>query len=323
MTFKVFIDGAVGTTGLQIRTRLAGRDDITLVSLAEADRKNPVRRREVLNSVDLVVLCLPDDAAREAVALIDSPSVRVIDASSAHRIADGWVYGMPEYAADQRGKIAVAKRVSNPGCYAITGVSMLRPLVADGLIPRDFPVTINAISGYSGGGKKLISEFEDSESPDYSQDAFRVYGLGLEHKHTEEIRVWSGLDNRPLFVPSIARFRQGMLVQVPLQLWSLPSKPNPADIQASLAAHYAGFRFVSVATLAQTSAIGALEPEAANGTNDLRLHVFGNEAQGQAVIIGLIDNLGKGASGQAVQNINIMLGCDETAGLEKTVIPAY
>ncbi|MBC8159144.1 MAG: N-acetyl-gamma-glutamyl-phosphate reductase [Alphaproteobacteria bacterium] len=323
MTFKVFIDGAVGTTGLQIRARLTGREDITLVSLPEEDRKNPERRREVLNSVDLVVLCLPDDAAREAVSLIDNPDVRVIDASSAHRTAEGWVYGMPELAADQGAKIAAAKRVTNPGCYAITGVSMLRPLVLAGLIPADFPVTINAISGYSGGGKKLIANFEDKSAPDYSVDAFRVYGLGLEHKHTEEIRVWSGLDNRPLFVPSIARFRQGMLVQVPLQLWALPGKPSPADIQAALAAHYAGRRFVSVASLADTSAMGAMEPEAANGTNDLRLHVFGNEARGQAVVIGLIDNLGKGASGQAAQNINIMLGCDETAGLEETVIPAY
>ncbi|MBT3358422.1 MAG: N-acetyl-gamma-glutamyl-phosphate reductase [Rhodospirillales bacterium] len=323
MTFKVFIDGAVGTTGLQIRTRLEGRDDVILISLPEAERKNPESRREVLNSVDLVVLCLPDDAAREAVSLIDSAEVSVIDASSAHRTAEGWIYGMPEYAADQRDKIAAAKRVSNPGCYAITGVSMLRPLVATGLIPADFPVTINAISGYSGGGKKLISDFEDVNSPDYSHDAFRVYGLGLEHKHTEEIRVWSGLDNRPLFVPSIARFRQGMLVQVPLQLWSLPGKPGPADIHAALAEHYAGCRFVSVASLEETTAKSALEPEALNGTNDLRLHVFGNAARGQAVVVGLIDNLGKGASGQAVQNINIMLGCDETAGLEETVIPAY
>ena len=323
MTFKVFIDGEVGTTGLQIRARLEGRGDVTLARLPEAERKDLERRREMLNSADLVVLCLPDDAAREAVSLIDNPDVRVIDASSAHRTAEGWVYGMPEFDAGQTAKIAAAKRVTNPGCYAITGVSMLRPLVSAGLIPHDFPVTINAISGYSGGGKKLIANFEDKGDAGYTEAPFRVYGLALEHKHTEEIRAWSGLDNRPLFVPSIARFRQGMIVQVPLQLWALPGKPSPADIHAALAGHYAGCRFVSVASLEETSAMSGLEPEAVNGTNELRLHVFGNAARGQAVVMGLIDNLGKGASGQAVQNINIMLGQDETAGLTETVIPAY
>lgn len=323
MTPKVFIDGEVGTTGLQIRARLAGRNDVTLVSLPEAERKDSARRREALNAADMVILCLPDDASREAVALIDNPRTRVIDASSAHRVAEGWVYGMPEYAAGQRAAIAGAKRVTNPGCYAITAVSMLHPLVAAGIVPADFPVTINAISGYSGGGKKMVASFENPSAADYTKTPFRVYGLGLEHKHTEEIRKWSGLANRPVFVPSVGRFRQGMIVQVPLQLWALPGKQTPETVQAILADHYAGQRFVRVAGLDETAAMSGLEPEALNGTNALHLFVFGNAKHGQAVVAGLIDNLGKGASGQAVQNLNLMLGLEEQAGLEDMVNPTY
>lgn len=323
MTPKVFIDGEVGTTGLQIRARLAGRKDVALVSLPEAERKDTARRKETMNAADLVILCLPDDASREAVTLIDNPATRVIDASSAHRVADGWVYGMPEYGPGQRAAITQAKRVTNPGCYAITAVSMLHPLVAAGILPAGFPVTINAISGYSGGGKKLIASFENRAAPDYTEAPFRVYALGLEHKHTEEIRKWSGLEHRPLFVPSVGRFRQGMIVQVPLQLWALPGAVTPEAVQAALAAHYAGQRFVKVAGLEATAAMSGLEPEAVNGTNELRLHVFGNAKRGQAVVAGLIDNLGKGASGQAVQNVNLMLGLKEEAGLEGVVNPAY
>ncbi|WP_316976647.1 N-acetyl-gamma-glutamyl-phosphate reductase [Shumkonia mesophila] len=323
MTPKVFIDGEVGTTGLQIRARLAGRKDVALVSLPEAERKDTARRRDAMNAADLVILCLPDDASREAVTLIDNPATRVVDASSAHRVADGWVYGMPEYDAGQRAAIAQAKRVTNPGCYAITAVSMLHPLVAAGLVPADFPVTINAISGYSGGGKKMIASFENKAAPDYTEVPFRVYALGLEHKHTEEIRKWGGLDHRPLFVPSVGRFRQGMIVQVPLQLWALPGAVTSEAVHAALAAHYAGQRFVRVAALEETAAMSGLEPEAVNGTNELRLHVFGNARREQAVVVGLIDNLGKGASGQAVQNVNLMLGLTEEAGLDGVVNPAY
>lgn len=319
MAPTVFIDGDVGTTGLQIRARLVDRSDVTLVRLPEAERKDTERRREMLNAADLVILCLPDDASREAVSLISNPDVRVIDASSAHRTAEGWTYGMPEYEPGHAAAIAASKRVTNPGCYAITSVSMLHPLVAAGLVPADFPVTINAISGYSGGGKKMIASFEDRNAENFTEEPFRVYGLTLEHKHTEEIRAWSGLDHRPLFVPSVGRFRQGMIVQVPLQLWALPGSPKPQDIHEALAKQYAGSRFVTVAGLERTSAMSGLDPEGVNGTNELRLHVFGNEKRGQAVVMGLIDNLGKGASGQAVQNMNLMLGLDETAGLTETV----
>lgn len=317
MTATIFIDGEVGTTGLQIRERLADRSDLSFISLAEEDRKNTEKRREALNDADIVILCLPDDAAREAVALIDNDTTRVIDASSAHRVAEGWVYGMPEWDGNQSDRIASAKRVSNPGCYAITSVAILHPLVAAGMLPADYPVTINAISGYSGGGKALIAAFEDQSADGYTDAPFRVYGLGLAHKHVPEIHQWSGLKTRPLFVPSVGRFRQGMIVQVPLHLASLTGLPSLSDVHAALAAHYADQRFLSVKALDDTLAMTGLEPEGLNGTNEMHLHVFGNEDAGQAVIMGLLDNLGKGASGQAVQNLNLMCGVDEGTGLSR------
>ena len=316
MTAQVFIDGEHGTTGLQIRTRLEGRSDVQLMSLAQEDRRNMDMRREMLNDADLVILCLPDDAARDSVAMIKNPKVKVIDASTAHRVADGWIYGMPEYDGEQRGKIAEATRVSNPGCYAIAAIGLMHPLVERGILPADFPVTINAISGYSGGGKSMIAEFENPNEETYTEVPFRVYGMKLEHKHVREIEKWSGLLQRPLFVPSVGRYYKGMIVQVPLQLRALPGQPSPAAIQGALADHYEGCRFVTVASLQQADAIGLLMPEDLNDTNELRLHVFGNEARGQALLMGLLDNLGKGASGQAVQNLNIMLGLSEAAGLE-------
>lgn len=322
MSATIFIDGEAGTTGLQIRDRLQGRDALSFIQLNEAERKDPARRREALNEADIVILCLPDDAARDAVSMIDNPAVRVIDASSAHRVADGWVYGMPEYEMDQTQRIADAKRVTNPGCYAITSVAILHPLVKAGLLPAAYPVTINAISGYSGGGKKLIAAFEDADDADATADAFRVYGLGLTHKHVPEILRWGGLENPPLFVPSVGRFAQGMIVQVPLQLWSLPGSPTVDEVQACLTKHYAGRRFVTVADTAEARAFAKLQPEALNGTNELRLHVFGNRERGQAVVMGLLDNLGKGASGQAVQNLNIMLGLAEETGLTRDLSAA-
>ena len=317
MNAKIFIDGEAGTTGLQIRARLEGRSDVDLIGLADADRKNTDQRRQMLNGCDIAVLCLPDDAAREALTLIDNLDTRVIDASSAHRVAEGWVYGMPELDAEQTSRIAVAKRVSNSGCYAIASVGLLRPFVAAGLLPDDWPVTINAISGYSGGGKSLIAEFENATAPNHTEAPYFVYGLGLDHKHVPEIEKWSGLRVRPLFVPSVGRFAQGMIVQVPLQLGALPGSPSPAEIHAALSDHYAGRRFVKVAPLAAASGADRLEPEALNGTNELRLHVFANERHGQAILVALLDNLGKGASGLAVQNLNIMLGLPEETGLEE------
>jgi len=315
MTAKVFIDGDVGTTGLQIRERLEGRADIDLLRLPDTERKDPARRQDMLNAADVAILCLPDDAARESASLVENPDTKIIDASTAHRTADGWTYGFPEYDVGQRDAIAASTRVSNPGCYAITSVAMLHPLVQGGLLPSDTPVTINAVSGYSGGGKGLIAAFEDDSSPDHTDAAFYAYALTLQHKHVPEITKWSGLAHAPVFVPSVGRYHQGMIVQIPLALWSLPGSPKAEDIHAALADHYAGQRFVTVADLADTAAMSKLDPESLNGTNELRLHVFANADTEQAVVMGLIDNLGKGASGQTVQNMNIMLGVAEDAGL--------
>ena len=315
MTARIFIDGEAGTTGLQIRARLDGRADVEVASPPDDKRKDPVARAEMLNGCDLAILCLPDAAAREAVALIDNPDARVIDASTAHRTADGWTYGFPELDAEQAGRIAEAKRVANPGCYALASVAMLRPLISAGLLPAGHAVTLNAVSGYSGGGRKMIESYEDKNAADYTEAPFRVYGLGLEHKHVPEIEVHGGLEKRPLFMPSVGRFHQGMIVQLPLALWSLPGKPEPKDIHGALAAHYQDRRFVTVADLADTAAMAGLEPEALNGTDELRLHVFANQAHEHAVVAALLDNLGKGAAGQAVHNMNLMLGLDEAAGL--------
>jgi N-acetyl-gamma-glutamyl-phosphate reductase len=316
MTATVFIDGEHGTTGLQITARLSGRSDVSMLSLPHADRRNVDARRELLNKADVVILCLPDDAAIEAVSMIENPDVRVIDASTAHRTAEGWVFGFPEYDAKQRERVATSNRVSNPGCYAVASISLLHPLVSAGLLPADWPVTINAVSGYSGGGKGMIAEFEDPDAADYTEAPFFVYGLTLKHKHVPEIQRHSGLSKRPVFMPSVGRFAQGMIVQVPLQLWALPGSPTPATVREALADHYAGCRYVTVASQDDVAGISRLEPEIVNGTNELRLHIFGNEAEGQVVLMALLDNLGKGASGSTVQNMNIMLGLDETAGLD-------
>ena len=315
MAAKVFIDGEVGTTGLQIRTRLEGRTDIELLRLPEGQRKDPAHRREMLNTANVAILCLPDDAAKESAALVENPKTKIVDASTAHRVADGWTYGFPEYTAGQRDVIASATRVSNPGCYAISAVAMLHPLVQGGVVPKDWPITINAVSGYSGGGKELIASFEDQASPDHTDSAFYAYGLNLKHKHPPEITKWSGLAHAPVFVPSVGRYYQGMIVQTPLPLWSMPDRPTPGAVHAMLTKHYADSRFVSVAPLNHTVGMRKLNPEDLNGTNELRLHVFASADMSQAVVMCLIDNLGKGASGQAVQNVNIMLGMPEDTGL--------
>ncbi len=267
----------------------------------------------MFEAADIVVLCLPDAAAREAAAMMEGLShIRIIDASSAHRTHDDWVYGFPEYDAAQAGRIAEARLVSNPGCYAITAVAILHPLVAAGLLPADWPVTINAVSGYSGGGKGLIRDFEDASSPGYTKATFQHYALGLDHKHVPEIQARGGLTQRPLMTPSVGRFRQGMIVQIPLQLWALPGHPSPSDIHGALADHYRGAAHVAVAAPGETAALDRLDPEALVGSDAMQLHVFGNEAHGQAVVAGVLDNLGKGASGQVVQNLNLMCGLEDS-----------
>jgi N-acetyl-gamma-glutamyl-phosphate reductase len=315
MAAKIFIDGEAGTTGLQIRERLGARSDLDLLSIAPEQRKDEGARRDLLNAAEVVVLCLPDEAARQAVTLIENNSTRVIDASTAHRTAPGWVYGFPEMADGQRQAIAEAARVANPGCYPTGMIALVRPLVQAGLIPAVWPITVNAVSGYSGGGKSMIAEFEEAASPNFTHDAVRLYGLPLQHKHVPEMQLYAGLENRPLFAPAVGRYYKGMLVEVPLQLWSLPAQPTLEEVHAVLEDAYPEDGFVEVASLEESRALTGLDPEGLNGSNRMKLFVFGDEAEGQARLVALLDNLGKGASGAAVQNLNIMLGLDEGLGL--------
>jgi len=317
MTDTIFIDGEAGTTGLEIRARLEGREDLAFIRLSDQERKDPNARRAALNEADIAILCLPDDAAREAVSLIDEASgTRVIDASTAHRVAEGWTYGFPELTPEQKQLVSGAARVTNPGCYPTGMLGLVRPLVDAGLLPPTHPVTVNAVSGYSGGGKAMIAEFEDESAPNHTEMPFRLYALGLAHKHVPEMRVHGRLAHEPLFSPSVGRYLKGMLVEIPLQLWSLPGKPTLSALHEALSSAYEGKRFVDVATLEESAGMKLIDPEGLNGTNRLKLFVFGNKAAGQARLVALLDNLGKGASGQAVQCLNIMLGRDEALGLE-------
>jgi N-acetyl-gamma-glutamyl-phosphate reductase len=334
MTAKVFIDGAAGTTGLEIRERLEGRHDLELFRLSEGQRKDARARREALNEADLVILCLPDEAAKESVALIERNDVRVIDASTAHRTAPGWVYGFPEMEPGQRAKIAASTRVSNPGCWPTGFIALVRPLVRAGLVPPSFPLTVTGVSGYSGGGKAMIEEFEDKASPRYVETVSRTYGLTLAHKHAPEMKVQAGLAHPPVFSPNVGRFYRGMIVEVPLQLWALPGKPNVFDLYRILGDAYRGEKLVEVAefdsALAAAKAVregklpsqmpviatpATLDAEMLKLTNGMKLFVFGNDMTQQARLIAVLDNLGKGAGGAAVQNLNIMLGLPETTGL--------
>jgi N-acetyl-gamma-glutamyl-phosphate reductase len=303
----VFIDGEAGTTGLEIRRRLAAVAGLTVQSIAAEKRKDQAERLAKMRQADLVVLCLPDEAAKEAVALIaslGSDAPKVVDASSAHRVADGWVYGFPEMDRGQATAIKEATRVSNPGCYPTGAIALIRPLVEAGLMPADYPVTVNAVSGYSGGGRTMIEAYDAGNAP-----AFELYGLGLEHKHMAELQHFSKLTRRPMFVPSVGTFRQGMLVSVPLHLDTLPGKPSARDLEAALAKHFAGAKLVKVVPADDTSSKGGrLDALALNDTDMLELRVFGSEKHRQAVLVARLDNLGKGASGAAVQNIGLMLG---------------
>ena len=315
MISTVFIDGAAGTTGLEIRERLAARADLEVVQLPDGDRKDPRARAAAMNAAALVILCLPDEAAREAVAMIENPSVRVIDTSSAHRVAEGWSYGFAELEPGQRAKIAAARFVSNPGCYPTGFLALVRPLVRAGMISPDFPLTVNAVSGYSGGGRAMIEEFENKASPAYVETVVRTYALALAHKHVPEMHVHSGLKHPPVFAPHVGRFYRGMIVEVPLQLWALPGKPTAATVHQAIEDAYRGEKLIEVAQLADSLMLKSLDAEMLKNTNGMKLHVFGNDKYGQARLLAVLDNLGKGASGAAVQNLNIMLGLTETTGL--------
>jgi N-acetyl-gamma-glutamyl-phosphate reductase len=315
VTARIFIDGAAGTTGLEIHERLGGRSDLKVVTLDDASRKDAGARKAALNEADVIILCLPDDAAREAVSMIENPNVRVIDASTAHRVADGWTYGFAEMDAGQRAKIAAAKRVSNPGCYPTGFIALVRPLVEAGIVPADFPLTVNAVSGYSGGGKAMIEEFEKADSPNFVETVVRTYALTLAHKHVPEMQVHSRLAHPPVFAPSVGRYYRGMLVEVPLQLWALPSKPMVADLQDTLDKAYDKAALVKVASPAESAALKTVDAELLKDRNDMKLFVFGNGKTQQARLVAVLDNLGKGAGGAAVQNLNIMLGLPETEGL--------
>ena len=313
MSHKVFIDGEAGTTGLQIRERLEKRIDIELIRLPDDKRKDAGARKAALNSADAVILCLPDEAAIEAVSMIENPDVRVIDASTAFRTDEAWTYGFPEMNDGQRAAIAASKRISNPGCHATGFIALTHPLIEAGIIPSYFPISATSLTGYSGGGKSMIAEFEGG--PDHGKGHERLYATGLSHKHLPEMTLYSGLESPPIFTPIVANFPQGLIVQVPLPLWALPDEPDIDAVRNLLTAHYLGEPFIRVASAEESAETGAVNGAMLANTNQLLIHVFGNEDQQTANLVAVFDNLGKGASGAAVQNLNLVLGVEESLGL--------
>ena len=308
MKARIFIDGEAGTTGLQIHSQLRLREDIELLELTHADRKDPLKRSQALNECDVAILCLPDEAAREAVSFVRNPGVRILDASSAHRSSAGWVYGMPELTSGQAVLIAQANRVTNPGCYPTGAIAVLRPLTESGIVPRDYPVNVHAISGYSGSGRSLIEAYEDPAHPEPSTAAFRGYGLSLKHKHVPEMQKQSLLAYPPLFTPSYGKYRQGIVLYVPLHCRLLKLGTTAKNIHDALSDFYAASEYINVVSNEQAMQVTQLDPEYLNATNNLDIYVFSNEASGQILLAAVFDNLGKGASGAAIQNLNIMLG---------------
>ena len=314
MVAKIFIDGEAGTTGLQIRERLAGRRDLEVLSIDQDKRKDLSERQRLLNAADVAILCLPDDAAKESVSLIDNGTTRVIDASSAYRLDPDWAYGFAEMDKGQADKIANARFVSNPGCYPQGPIATIRPLIEAGILPADFPISVNAISGYSGGGKQMIAEYEAQGD---AASEFMPYGLTFNHKHVPEMTAYTKLAHAPLFVPSVGDYAQGMVTFVPLQLGQLGKVPTGREIHAAIADHFAAIKdsFVIVTPYEELAKTPELDPQIYNDTNTMKLHVFANDARAQVLLVAVYDNLGKGASGAAVQNLNLMLGVNARESL--------
>ncbi|ACM36199.1 MULTISPECIES: N-acetyl-gamma-glutamyl-phosphate reductase [Rhizobium/Agrobacterium group] len=308
MTAKIFIDGEHGTTGLQIRSRMADRRDVELLSIPQEQRRNAALREDLLNSADIAILCLPDDASKEAVSMLaGNNNVRIIDTSTAFRVAQDWTYGFAEMDKAQGDKIRSARCVANPGCYPTGAIALIRPLRAAGILPDGYPVSVNAVSGYSGGGKQLIAQMEDESHPEHLTVNNYVYGLNLKHKHVPEMKAHGLLDRAPLFSPSVGRFPQGMIVQVPLFLEDLADGATVESIHAALSAHYAGQDIVKVVALEDSAKLGRVDAEELVGQDTMKLFAFGNPGTGHVNLVAVLDNLGKGASGAAVQNMDLML----------------